>query len=293
MRPAPAVRNAPPAWRLVLRGLRELAGFDRGVFYDLPQAEAPARQPGTPIFLRGSAAWQEYLWAREQLDTGDLTLLLALRPLGDGERLLAVDWGNTYANAFLLVEPRDPLCDLTDPDNGIRRIVEAAARALLRRHDPDANPTNPWTRDTALGEALRDAFGAWVTWTAPPPIGGVPERVPLVPADSQDTLARLLALGLRERFPQGAFDEALADLLEKEPELFSGRPVARARMPFLTRLGLPVLHDPRCADRAVRRLVNEGRVWLFEQGPDAVSYHGPARPVPPTMPDSQFEQLII
>ncbi len=86
---------------------------------------------------------------------------------------------------------------------------------------------------------------------------------------------------------------AYLKIKETEPELFSGRPVGRAHVPFLTRLGLPVLHDPALPVRAVRRLVNEGHAWVYERGPDAVSYHGPARPVPPSMSDAELERLIM
>jgi hypothetical protein len=293
-RPAPPPDADPgPVWRLVLRGLRELSGFDRGVLYDVPADQAPARLPGTPVYLRGSPAWQAFLRAREMMDTGELTLLLALRGLGDVERMLAVDWGTTYANAFLYVEPRDPLCDLTDPDNRVRRSLEAAARALLRHHDPDEAPHDPWTRRTPLGDLLRRAYGAWVTWREVSAGWADEERIDLVAAGPEETLAEQMLPRLRARFPQPVFDATLARLLEHEAELFAGRPVARARMPFLTRLGLPVLHDPRCADRALRRLVNEGRAWVYGQGPDAVSYHGPDRPIPAHMTDDEFERLIV
>lgn len=292
----PAAASPPavsPACRLVLRALRELSGFARGVLYDVSRAAAPARLPGTPVFLRGSPAWSAYLRARAQLDTGELALLLALRPLEEEERLLVVDWGTTYANTFLLVEPRDPACDLSDPANHVRRAVESVARALLRRRDPDEDPATPWTRATPLGAALRAAFGAWVLWPEPPAARARSERVELVLSRPEETLADALLPRLRARFPQHAFEDALARLLEAEAELFAGRPVGRVRVPFLTRLGLPVLHDPRCANRALRRLVNEGRAWVFEHGPDGVFYHGPARPVPAGMTDAAFERLVV
>src|SRR5215208_4389693 len=103
--PAP---EQPPAWRLVLRALAEASGFDRGLFYDLPFAEAPRSLPGTRVFLRGSPAWRRYLALRERYDDGTLTPLLSLRPLDDRERRLAVDWGASYANSFLLAEPLNP-----------------------------------------------------------------------------------------------------------------------------------------------------------------------------------------
>jgi hypothetical protein len=69
--------------------------------------------------------------------------------------------------------------------------------------------------------------------------------------------------------------------------------VARVRIPFLTRLGLPVLFAPERVDYALRHLVNEGRAWVFEDGPDPAYYHGPARPVPECMSAAEFERLIV
>jgi hypothetical protein len=275
----------------VLRTLAELSGFERGLFYDVPRAEAPQPVRGTRVFLRGSPAWRRFLGVRQQFDDGALTLLVALRALDDRERRLVVDWGNSYANAFLLVEPLDPACDLTDSRGPARRTVQAAAEALVRRRAPESEPGVPWTRDTDLGAIMRDLFGAWVAWP-PPDSDAPPERVPLVLPDAAATLADALRPALAARYPQHEFDAVLADLYERERELFGG-PVARARIPFLTRLGLPVLLAPDRVDRALRRLVNEGRAWVFEDGPDPGYYHGPARPVPECMSDAEFERLII
>ncbi len=277
-----------PAARFVHRAVLDLAGANRTLLYGVPRDQAPAPLAGTPIFLRGSPAWQTYLRARERLDTGDLTLLVALRPLAPTERLLAVDWGTTYANTFLLVEPRDPACDLTDPTNAVRRRLEALARALLGR-DGAAPPT----RETTLGAALRGLYGVWVSWAGPPHDGGQAEEHLLTPAGSGDTLAALVRARLRECFPPAAFEDAFAHLHDREAELFNGRPIGRARTPFLTRLGLPVLYDPSDINRAARRLINAGRVWAYRHGPDGVSFHGPERPVPDTMSDAELERLIM
>jgi hypothetical protein len=281
----------PPAWRLVLRALAELSGFERGLFYDVPRAEAPRPLPGTRVFLRGSPAWRRFLAVREQLDDGGLTLLLSLRTLDDRERRLAVDWGNSHANALLLVEPLESACDLTDPAGDHRRSLAAAAEALLRRRAPEDEPAVPWTRETDLGATVRGLFGAWVAWP-PPDSGGPPERLPLPLRGPTDTLRDALLPELAMRYTQQEFDAALADLYERERELFGG-PVARVRIPFLTRLGLPVPFNPYRVDHALRRLVNEGRAWVFEDGPDPTFYHGPARPVPERMTDAEFERLIV
>src|SRR5947209_6790679 len=109
-------------------------------------------RPGS-IYVHGSPTWHRYLAARRQLDTGENTFVLALRPLDEAERLLVVDWGASYANAFLLVEPRQDGCDLTLKENAPRRALEQAARALLRQGACD--PATPGaTRATPLGELL-------------------------------------------------------------------------------------------------------------------------------------------
>lgn len=286
--PAPELT---PSWRLVLRALFEMGGFDRGVLYDLPPEAAPRSMPGSRVFLRGSPAWRRFLMAREQVDDGMLTLLLALRSLPDGERRLVVDWGNSFANAFMLVEPRDPTCDLTDPAHAARRALEDAAGFLLRGHGPDEESARAWTRDTSLGALVRQTFGVWRVWTGTAR-GATVDCVPLELAKPQDTLRDRLLPAMAARFPQALFDDALAGLYERERELFGG-PVVRARIPFLTRLGLPVPYDPRRVDYALRRMVNEGRAWVFEQGPDPPFYHGPQRPVPERMTDAEFERLVL
>ncbi len=275
----------------MLRALRELAGFARGVIYDVPRDAAPRPVPGTRVFLHGSPAWEQYLAAREQVDDGELSALLTLRPLPEEERLLVVDWGTTYANTLLLIEPRDPFCDLTEPANPVRRRLEAAAHTLLRRRGPEDDPATPWTRATPLGRILRDEFGAWLFWSAPLPAGETC-RVTLVASGPDETLAGLLLPELRARFPQEAFDAALARLRETDGELFQGRAI-NVRIPFRTRLGLPVLYDPRCADRALRRLVNEGRATVTAYGPDGVWHYGPERPLPDEMSEEEFARLVM
>jgi hypothetical protein len=288
---AASADKSAPIMPLILRALQEMAGFQRGLFYDVPRAGAPRPLPGTPVFLQGSPAWSTFVRTREQLDDGALTLLLALRPLDAAERLLAVDWGNTYANCFLLVEPADPACDLTDPNNPVRRRVERIATDVGARHAADLATDAPWTRATRLGAAARELFGVWLRWSGPPPTGQ-PVEEPVRLDGPDDTVAGALLPRLRRIYPEEAFEEAYTRLLEREPELFMGRSVARARSPFHTRLGLPVLHDAAVAARALRALVNDGRLWVYQPEAD-LSFNGPHRPVPDSMPDEQFAGLVL
>jgi hypothetical protein len=275
---------------LLMRGLRELAGTTNGVVYDVPRNLRPEPLPGS-LFLRSTAAWRSYLEAREQVDTGEPAIILALRPLDDEERELAVDWGTTYANMFMLVEPSWADCDLTDPANARARMVQAALDAtLLRLPANEADVPEGWTRTTPLGLILRECFGTWVYWDAPLP-EGVTRRVRLELAAPTDTLWQRLQGELHGRFPQDTFDSTLAYLHFWERELFGG-PVPRARSVFRTRLGLPILRDVRCVDRALRRLVNQGAVTVVGAAPDGVLF-GPGHPVPDEMSDEQFAQLVM
>jgi hypothetical protein len=280
-----------PQWRLVLRALAEMGGFERGVLYDVPRAEAPRVASTSGAYVRSTSAWRRFLRNRARLDDGPLTLMLALRRLDDAERRLAVDWGCRHANSFVLVEPLDQVCDLTDPSNAVRRTLDSIADQLLNRHNADFRLAEPWTRSTALGTAVRSAFGTWIAWREPhselPP-----DEIVLRLDHPESTLKGRLLEQLITRYPQASFDAALEDLYERERELFGG-PVARARMPFRTRLGLPVLYDVRRVDDALRRLVNKGEAWLFEDGPDPAVYHGHGHPVPERMTDAEFEQLLV
>ena len=53
-----------------------------------------------------------------------------------------------------------------------------------------------------------------------------------------------------------------------------------------------VLHDDRAVDRAVRHLVNLGRMSVTSGGRDALVF-GPDHPVPDDLPDEEFERLFI
>lgn len=280
-----------PAWNLVLRSLVAIGGFDRGLFYDVPRAEAPRSRSRTHVFVQGSPRWRRFVAARRQLDDGTLTLLIALRQLDDDERRLTVNWGCRYANTFLLVEPFDRSCDLTNPKNEQRRALLAMARSVMRvRQEPDGSD-DAWMRNTPLGAAVRSLFGAWISW--PEPFSNTNlDVIPLLVDSSADTIHRRLLDAMTCRYPQGSFDVAIETLFERERELFGGT-VARIRIPFLTRLGLPILFDPHAIDRAVRRLVNEGRASAFEDGPDPAFYRGPQRPLPERMTDAEVDRLVM
>jgi hypothetical protein len=275
---------------LLMLGLRELAGTTNGVVYDVPRNLRPEPLPGS-LFLRGTAAWRDYLDAREQVDTGEPAVILAMRPLDDEERELVVDWGTTYANMFMLVEPTSADCDLTDPENArgvtLARALDATLERLPQR---DGEGADGWTRASPLGVVLRECFGTWVYWDAPLPHGAA-QRVPLDLGGAGDTLWQRLQPELSRRFPQATFDRTLAQLHRWERELFGG-PVPRARSVFRTRLGLPILRDERCADRALRRLVNAGEVTVMSHMPQRVLF-GPGRPVPDEMTDEEFAQLLV
>ncbi len=275
--------------RILLRALQDLAGAARGVVYDAPRGERPLRLPLTPIFLEGSRSWSRFLRARRALDDGNLTLLLSLRPLPEDERRLVVDWGATHANCFLLVEPRRPDCDLTDARSPLtQEVFDLCRRAAADEPSASAAALERWTAPTALGERLRELYGRWVWWEAPPPHGRSREES-LILAGPSDTLSIQLLPLLYDRFPQQSFDVAVAELQASERELFGGA-VARAHSVFRTRLGLPILHDPHAVDRAVRQLVNLGRMSVTSGGSEAVLY-GPGRPVPEDMPDEEFARL--
>jgi hypothetical protein len=201
---------------------------------------------------------------------------------------MVVDWGTTYANSFLLVEPNEPSCDLSDSDNPVLREALKMAGEIDRPTDRRDSQRERWTSETELGGLLRDLFGTWVYWRGPLP-DGEPECVPLTLRAPSDTLANHLLFELNARFPQAAFDAAVADLNAHERELLGG-PVPRGRSAFRTRLGLPILHDPQAADRAIRRLVNLGKMRVVSRLPSTQTF-GPGSPVPEDMPDDEFERL--
>ncbi|HEY5476748.1 MAG TPA: hypothetical protein VIK11_08520 [Tepidiformaceae bacterium] len=275
---------------LVLLAFEEIAGTSNGVIYDLPTTLRPERIPGS-IYVRGSSAWRDYLDAREQVDTGDPAILFSLRILENEERQLAVDWGTTYANSFFLIEPHDPACDLSDPANAWARRMNEAITATLAVMPPQESITEGWTRTTPLGVFLREVFGTWLYWSAPPPNGAI-LPVPLDLRSSEDTLWGRLLAELNDRFPQPAFDRAIARLHAREDELFGG-PVVRARSVFRTRLGMPILRDPRCADHALRRLANQGEMSIIATSLPGIPVYGHGSPVPDEITDEEFSQFLM
>jgi hypothetical protein len=264
-------------WNVTLRALQDLCGFERGLLYDVPKASAPKRVQGSPVFLHSSPEWQRFVAARRACDDGILTPIVSLRSLGDEERGLVVDWGSAHANAFLLVEPRESERDLVDPDDEKHRALFAAAKAAVAEGAQGARRP----AYEAVVDVLRNVFGIWVLWSWTP-LRRFMHIVDLPLEARGQTIAAIMLPRLHALFPQSAFDSTLHDLHEREPELFGGS-VTRARMPYRTRLGLPILHDQRCPDRALRRMVNEGNARVYWYSPDHVARYGPGRPIPPDM----------
>lgn len=278
-----------PGLRTALVGaLQKVAGSARGVIYDVPASQRPVQRSRNAMSVAGSPAWAEYLNVRRRIDDGALTIVLSLRVLDSDERRLAIDWGSTYANSLLLVEPRERDCDLTDPANAHYRALHAILAALPRDADGVSDSSS---HETALGRFLRESYGRWVYWPSPG-LDSEPQEVLLDLRDQRDTIALRLLRELPQRFPQSRFDRSMAFLHFWERELFGG-PVPRARSVFRTRLGLPILYDPYCADRAVRRLVNQGRMTVV--GPARVPHlrFGFGSAIPDSMPDEEFEKLVM
>src|SRR5688572_18414702 len=121
----------------ITSALVRLAGTQRLLVYDVPEAGAPSRSNTASPFVRGSAAWWDFVTRRRALDDAtDLNLLVSLRGLRIDERLIVVDWGTSFANAFLLVEPADPWLDISSQE-GIDRFAQqtgaTTADQLVRR----------------------------------------------------------------------------------------------------------------------------------------------------------------
>lgn len=279
---------AGAGWEAALRppllsALRLLAGTPRAVIYDLPRELAPHPAPGSPVFVLGCRRWQRFLHERRHYDDGEPTLIIALRQLDPWERRLVVDWGTAHANTFLLVEPRDPTCDLTDPADVLRSCAEPEVVRPLTPIEVDRSQAQ-----SQLLKRLRQAYGLWTRWEGETPHM---ERLDLT-AGGHTTLWDALARRLYERFPPEAFLAALLRLRAQEPELFRGRPLGRAVMPFRTRLGLPVPYAPRLVLEAARLLVNRGWAWAFAQGPEGQSFCGPSRCIPVDMDDEALASLV-
>ena len=264
-----------------LAALVELSGFDRGLLYDVPRAGAPYRVSRTGVFVDGSTDWWNFVRRRRQFDDGVCTPIVSLRALDQDERRLVVDWGCRYANTFLLIEPRDSNVDLTEAVGEHRQLLERLASV-----EPDEGKTEGSRSE--LVDLLAGWFGRWMVWPA-----GTADARPVefsLTAEHRTIRAALLRM-MRTRFPGEAFERALLGLLDREPELFSGHPVLDARLPFLTRLGLPVVHEDGQVQRALRSLVNDGQAWLFAPDRDGGFYHGPNHPLPENLPDNELNRL--
>jgi hypothetical protein len=76
----------------VIAALKNIAGVERVLFYDVPEDGAPERADWSTPFVRGSRAWWSFIERRRRYDDGqDLTLLVSLRGLRVDERLLVVN----------------------------------------------------------------------------------------------------------------------------------------------------------------------------------------------------------
>ncbi len=278
------------ARNLVTLAFRELAGTANGVVYDVPLTSKPSPIPGS-IFVSGSKPWRSYLDAREAADVGQPAVLFAFRMLDNEERRLVVDWGTTYPNTFFLIEPHDGNCDLSDPANFARRRLNDTVEATLEIAADLETIPNHWTCLTPLGALLREIFGTWVYWNGPQPYSQVHE-VPLNLSISGETVWTRLLAELSQRFPQPTFDRALAYVNDWERELLGG-PVPRARSVFRTRLGMPILLDSRCVDRALRKLVNEGQMSVVAPSLPGHPIFGRGRPIPEDVSDEEFASFLV
>jgi len=254
--------------------LGRLAGTERLLVYDVSEPEAPERRNPVVPFVRGGGAWWRFVERRRALDDGaDLNLLVSLRGLRADERLLAVSWGCAFANSFLVVEPADPWLDLTTPD-GAR---EFAARSGAR--DADA--------------LVRAAYAEWIYWLRDER-GELDSRAATLDlSDPQATLWSTLWQRLPQTFAAADFLSSLTLLTLREAELFTGgREVARAVVPFLTRLGLPILYDARHVMDGVRQLVNAGLAWVQDPEDGNRVYRGPSQPLPAEVTDERLALMV-
>ena len=257
----------------VAEALQALAGTPRVLVYDVAEAGAPSRdKPQTP-FVRGSEAWWRFVDRRRALDDGhDLSLLISLRGLRVDERMLVVDWGTAFANSFLVIEPSDPWLDLTTAEG----IDEFASK----------------TGAADAGALVRAAYAEWIYWVRDER-GELESRTARLSLEPGSTLFQSLWERLPKTFPASAFLSSLTLLQLKEAELFTGgREVARAIMPFLTRLGLPIVYDGRHVIHGVRQLVNAGLAWVQDPQDNWRLYTGPSEPIPAEISDERVALML-
>jgi hypothetical protein len=257
----------------VAAALGRLAGTPRALIYDVREPDAPHReQPQTP-FVEGSDAWWDFVNRRRDLDDGqDLTLLVSMRGLSLDERLLVVNWGTAFANAFLVIEPSDPWLDLSTQE-GIDQLAATSGAT-----DADA--------------LVRSAYAEWIYWIRDEQ-GELESLRATLPMDSDATLFDALWDRLPRTFPAATFLSSLTLLQLKEAELFvGGREVARAIIPFLTRLGLPIVWEPRHVIAGVRQLVDAGLAWVQDPQDNWRLYRGPSEPIPAEISDERFALML-
>ncbi len=259
--------------RELVAALERLAGTQRVLIYDVEEAEAPERPDTATPFVHGSAAWWRFVERRRALDDGqDLTLLVSLRGLRSDERMIVVNWGTAFANAILLVEPQDPWLDLTTAE-GRERFVAGSETG-----DADA--------------LVRAAYADWVYWLRDAE-GELESHAATLTLEPDATLWRALAERLPQTFPAPVFLSQLTLLTLREAELFTGgREVARAIVPFLTRLGLPIVYDARHVIQGVRELVNAGLAWVQDPEDEGRVYRGPEEPLPVEISDEQLAFMV-
>ena len=258
----------------VISALKGIAGTERVLFYDVPEDGAPERADWTTPFVRGSRSWWSFIERRRRFDDGqDLTLLVSLRGLRVDERLLVVNWGTAFANSFLIIEPADPWLDLTTAEGIDQFAQQSGARNA--------------------SELVRSAYAEWIYWIRDED-GALDSRAATLGVqESEDTLWHVLWQRLPQAFPADAFLSSLTLLNLREAELFTGgREVARAIMPFLTRLGLPVLYDARHVLRGVRELVNAGLAWVADPEDNNRVYSGPNAPLPAEISDERLAMMV-
>ncbi len=250
--------------------LRRLAGTERALIYDVAEDDAPRRSAPTTPFVRGSKDWWSFIERRRALDDGaDLNLLVSLRGLSVEERLIAVNWGCAFANSFLVVEPSDPWLDLTTPAG----IADFASK----------------NGSTAADGLVRNAYAQWIYWIRDES-GELESRDAVLDLTNPSaTLWGTIWERLPGTFPAAAFLSSLTLLNMREAELFTGgHEVARSIMPFLTRLGLPILYDARHVMQGVRQLVNAGLAFVQDPEDNDRVYQGPHDPLPADIPDERL-----
>ncbi len=259
--------------RQISEALQRLAGTERLLIYDVPESDAPERSGPCSPFVRGGPAWQQFVQRRRILDDGqDLNLLVSLRGLRTDERLMMVGWGTNFSNSFLVIEPYDPWLDLTTEPT----IGEFEKSSATRSAD-------------AL---VRAAYAEWIYWVYDENGDLESRTAALKVADSEATLWSSLWERLSHTFTEADYLSTLTMLNLREQELFTGgREVVRAMIPFLTRLGLPILYDWRHVMGGMRQLINAG--LASAQDPESKRvYRGPQYPLPAEMTDERLAFML-